>query len=92
MSKKKKTTYNLYKIDWKDACSNTSWRALDECRLNLLVVHSVGWLVGENKEVISLAQQLSANGTAADTINIPKSCIVNKYKLPDKFSVEFIDG
>ena len=72
----KKTTYNLYKIDWIDACSNSSWVSID--LMNEPEHHhvsSIGWLVKENKDYYVLAQNLSSNGNCADRIQIPKKWI-----------------
>lgn len=87
--KPKKQTYNLYQIDWKDAMAGGGWKSTKDYKPMLITVHSVGWLLAETKEALVLAQQMSSAGNAADTINIPKNCILRKYKLPNQFNVEY---
>ena len=80
--KEKKTVCQLYRIDWEDACADGGWkRVQDVPQPKLLAVHSVGYLVSENKKAIVLAQQLSERGNYSDTITIPKTCITKKVKL-----------
>jgi hypothetical protein len=81
----------LYRVDWEDAVSDGGWTPLVKARdPKLIVVHSVGYLVNENRKAIVLAQQVSSSSNFADTITIPKSCIIKKVKLPHK--VEFLNG
>lgn len=88
-TKKRKQVYKLWQIDWKDAKADGGWNQVDKYKTKLLIVHSVGWKLAETKESVLLAQQMSESGQAADTINIPKSCIVKQYKLPRKYEIEY---
>lgn len=86
----KKQTYRLEQIDWEDANSQGAWHRLDkDYQATLLVVHSTGWLIKETEKIVVLAQQMSANGSFADTITIPKNCIMRRCKLPIKYSVRY---
>lgn len=88
MKKQKKLTLHLYKVKWLDALADGGWKAIEQHRPELIEVQSVGWLVAESRNVLSLAQQLSSAGSAADTINIPKNCIVKKTKLGHSITYE----
>lgn len=79
-SKKSKNTW--VKIDWKDHFSQPyeqGWSKAPD--LEPVVVTSVGVVYAENKEVVSLAQNVSSEGHYGNTMNILKSCIVKRVKL-----------
>lgn len=89
MKKAKKLTLQLYRVKWEDANSAAaSWSAIENHTPKLLEVNSCGWLISEDRRTLVLAQNLSANGSAADTIHIPKNCITRKYKLGHSITYE----
>ena len=80
--KRKKTVCQLYRIDWEDAHADGGWKRVEDIQSpRLLIIHSVGYHVAENKKAVVLAQQLSEKGNYSDTITIPKNCITKKVKL-----------
>jgi hypothetical protein len=88
----KKLIYHLYRIDWIDAKADGGWKSLRyQPEINDLVIHSVGWLINENKNYCVLAQQLSSGGQYSDTIQIPKMWMTSKRRLSGNI-VEYHEG
>lgn len=84
LEEKSKTSYELWRIDWADHASSTGpWTPIEDVDPTVLVIHSVGFKIFEDKDVIVLAGNVSENdgGKVADYITILKSCIVSKRKL-----------
>ena len=86
--KRKANRYSLYVIKWFDAYATGSWKDMDKCQTEELTVHSVGWLVYEDKSYYILAQQLSSVNTCADRIQIPKVCVKSIHRLKG-FDIEY---
>ena len=78
----KRKVCQLYRVDWEDAFADGGWKNVHNAPTpTLLLVHSTGYLISENKKAIVLAQQLSERGNYSDTISIPKNCIVKRVNL-----------
>ena len=78
----KRQVLHLYRIDWEDANADGGWKSVDVKIIpRLMLVHSVGYCVAEDKKAIVLCQQLTEAGRYSDTITIPKNCITKKVKL-----------
>lgn len=77
-----KKSYSLYRIDWVDAASNSSWTPLENyAKPNDFNVHTVGWLIYEDKNYYVLAQNMSSAGNCADRMQIPKKWVKRVRKL-----------
>jgi hypothetical protein len=96
VSKKKKTpkaksvttkktpvkSYPILRVDWKDHWSgNNQWNNPDGIKHRPMHCVSVGVLVKEDKEGLSLAQNMTSNEVVADTVYILKNCITHRTKL-----------
>lgn len=66
---------NIIYVEWLDAVSHDEWIHLDEADLNTVLIKSVGFLVSDTKESITLALNY-------DTINNNISCYIN---IPNKW-------
>lgn len=89
-NKKSKNTVALpiMRIDWKDHFSaNHQWEYWEEMDHTPKHLVSVGVKVHEDKDVITLAQNVSKSDRGADTTTILKSCIIRQTKLGD---IEFL--
>lgn len=65
----------LIYVIWNDAVSVDAWTDISEITPELAEIHSVGFLVCENKEVLTIALNV-------DTTNLSASCIMN---IPKKW-------
>lgn len=82
MSKnKEKKRYNLFRIDWIDAASNSKWQDLDDISFSHYKVNSIGWLIKETKDYYFIAQNLSCQYQCSDIMQIPTKWIVKKTKI-----------
>jgi hypothetical protein len=71
-------------IDWIDSQTSYGWRQFDAredgppCKIK-----SIGWLVGETKDTVSISHACSQNGNFADFMTIPRVAIkkIKKVKL-----------
>lgn len=82
--KKSKNIYEIWKIEWKDHTSSYGgWSKPSDLDLAVLVITSVGYLINETKETITLALNFSNNedGKVNTYITIIKSCITFRKKL-----------
>ena len=91
MSKKKKKplkklktskVYDILRVDWEDHWTgNKQWLAATELETRPLHCVSVGIKAVENKETLTLVQNMGHNEQVADSITILKKCITCKTKL-----------
>lgn len=65
------------KVTWVDASTKSGWTDRQDVELTPALVRSVGWLVEETKDSISLASSFGRNGPGdfADYLTIPTSCV-----------------
>jgi hypothetical protein len=84
-SKKLKTTtktYEIMRVDWKDHFSgNKMWGLVDDLDTTPKHCVTVGMKVHEDKETITLCQNMSQSVVVADTTTIIKSCILKTKTL-----------
>ncbi len=71
----------LLSVVWTDAFSTDEWTDLEELPKEPLACKSVGYMVGETKEMVSLAGTISEDGQACTTIHIPKGWIKERHRL-----------
>lgn len=73
------TTYQAVQVTWHDAKSHGGgWQTIADTIKNArgpFEVSSVGYLLKRNKKELILAQTLTKNGLAADTITIPRGFV-----------------
>lgn len=75
--------YKLLYIEWHDAYTYDSWDteegAIDMCK-NMLPCHSVGWLLKETKDQITICHTFNP-AMVMGSLHIPKGMIVRKMEL-----------
>ncbi len=69
----------LVVVDWLDAAQHPGWHSGPE-GLEGANVRSAGYLVGEGKETITLAQSVAEDGSVADVLVIPRKWVVRRRK------------
>ena len=75
-----KSRYPLTWVEWVDSANAPGWR-LDADSCSVITVHTVGYLVYEDRRVIKLAQSVSNTDHMADIMNIPQQCVKKRKRL-----------
>jgi len=78
--------YKLVIVEWVDSqIASLTWCQLDELPINIATVTTVGFLVSQTKDIITIAGSIShkENSTTqiSSVINIPKCCIKSKKNI-----------
>ncbi len=74
--------YDLVHVTWRDASGTGVWHSLEEARqCNPISIHSVGWLIREDKRTVTVVGSFGANGSVSDRNTIPKANITSKRIL-----------
>lgn len=65
------------KVEWLDICSGTpNWARLDDLEVCPLKCESVGWLIKETEDYISIAQNYcEEEKLVSDTMTFPKKIV-----------------
>lgn len=68
---------------WKDACTFDQWDDISSHeKLGLCTVHSVGFIVAETEEKITLVMSIDpVNDTAFASLSIPKTWLIKVYRI-----------
>lgn len=78
-------------VEWLDAKSEYGWGASDKPQLAKVV--SVGILMpSSDDEVLRIAQSLADDGDYADTLAIPRSCVVETTEMEQFDGEILVDG
>lgn len=77
--------FGLVAVEWMDSAqAESGWRWLSEANLNVHLCRSVGWLIGEDDELLRLAQTVSAIGDdyqVCGVMAIPIRAIVGREAI-----------
>jgi hypothetical protein len=72
--------YRIYQVVWQDSSVKSGWYSRDEflefASQAPLIIKTVGWMIGESKTVIFLAQSVGGKHLG-ELYSIPKACIVD---------------
>lgn len=69
-------------VEWQDAESFDPWIAIDEAPQELTVIKSVGFLIRETKDILTLALNHDVEGEEISCVmNIPRAWIKKKTIL-----------
>lgn len=72
----------LVYLEWRDACTKVGWVSKedsDDCKLAM--VYSIGFVLKENDEYITISHALTEHSDVADPISIDKASIVCRKDL-----------
>lgn len=83
MKKRLKPNKKIVRVDWVDSCARSGWTEKKDCiDDNSMIQHSVGFLVNEDKDKITLSSCIQYNEAHVRApITIPKSAIILKKVL-----------
>ena len=74
--------YPLVLVDWVDPAGAASWKDLAEAKAYpLAVCVTVGWLIVDEPDRITLAASLNDDGSAADLTTMPRGVVQAIYTL-----------
>lgn len=80
-AKKKPTAHgSKVEVTWLDSCHTSGWKRGDWMPGEMVVV-SLGFLVREDGESMSIAQSMSPVGAYADVLDIPMTCVKRVVKV-----------
>lgn len=71
----------LVYVHWVDACSEDAWININNIRSVVLNTYTVGYLVSEDKDAISIASTINDANDVCCIIHIPKKWIKSKGTL-----------
>jgi hypothetical protein len=71
----------VYYLEWDDSCATHGWDIPDTMVDLPSRIKSVGILVSENKESLTISTSISNHQNAMDKLTIPKSCIRKKKRV-----------
>ena len=79
-----KDAMNLERITWTDSFSSDKWTHIADIDDEELIITTVGFVVKETKEIITLASTVHSGAMACCLMAIPKCCIKSRSKIPTK--------
>ena len=79
----KNQQYKIVSIEWVDSqIASLTWCYIDEIPIKIAYVTTVGFLISQTKDIITVAGSFSykedATAQISSVINIPKCCIKSK--------------
>ena len=75
------TTGRVDEVEWLDHCSENGWARPDRYDHTLSRCRSVGYVVKETKDTVTLLQNQASPNSVADTTTIAKKLIVRRRTL-----------
>jgi hypothetical protein len=75
-------TFQIEKVRWKDHfSSNYGWHDLDDLETKPRICVTVGIVVAEDAETVTLGQDMTENLRVSSTTTVLKACIVDRINL-----------
>ena len=66
-------------IDWKDAASSGGWRYPEDT--GLMKVKTIGWLLAQDKDTVTISTCASDGGKFLDALTIPRKSISKMKRI-----------
>lgn len=73
-----KNKYKIIRVDWIDSSATRGWTYMPEHKEQNLLVHSIGYLLKENKTEITISTSYTPHESAMDPLTIPKVAIKSR--------------
>jgi hypothetical protein len=75
--------YQPVYIKWIDASSqgDQAWKWIEGTSMELVTIHSLGFIINEDDEKITLGMNISELGAFSGDITVPKSCVLLRQDL-----------
>lgn len=74
----------LMAIEWIDSCGPDGWTRTSEVETSPVVCRSVGWIIAESEEAMTIAPHLgpdSEDPQCNGAITIPKVCVTKRRAI-----------
>lgn len=80
---------NMIQLVWMDACADSGdWLAIEDVTLELMPIHSIGYLVKQTDTSVTIAQSIDHEGKSGERLTVPSECIQDIHYLVIKPSDE----
>lgn len=66
----------IIEVIWRDAYGEADWHIWDD-EEHCVIVNTVGYFIGEDNNYIYLASTAADSHKVANTMNIPKGCVIS---------------
>lgn len=75
--------YALVHIKWLDSASypDQCWHLIENHEHSVIYIDTVGYVIYEDEQVVTLAMNISTVGHMIGDMTIPKSCILERNSL-----------
>jgi len=84
---KQVSDFPLVRIDWIDSTSSSTWTSESQVsKIDDIVCHSVGYLVGQTEWTLTISTSLNPTGDEvewADPLDIPKVAIIGLSRIKE---------
>lgn len=74
----------IVEIKWIDAIGDGGWCDLDNHSNKNMMIHTMGFLVDEDKDSVTVSAHLSGLGHCDNPMRIPKLAILERYEIKFK--------
>lgn len=81
--------FYAYRVDWRDAAGSSGWQWIGDHKAKHYDVHSIGYLLHEDDEYVTLCMSLTSEFQSGDRLQIPQAWITKKTKLKGVSAIEF---
>ena len=62
-------------ITWQDSCTESDWLSDADAAMRVAEIHSVGWLLEDTADQVTLAQSIDFEGKTSERLTMPKSVV-----------------
>lgn len=71
-------------IKWIDSASCHGWHSDDSLDNEALIISSIGWVVKEDKNAVTITTSVAPAGSVSNPLTIPKCAIKSMKRLPHR--------
>lgn len=79
-----KTKYPIEFVEWIDSASHSTWRNVEDSKVNRLSIYTIAFVVHEDDESITMSHsihEVEDGDNVMDPVTIPKAAILSRYKV-----------
>ena len=67
-------------VAWQDSCAEANWLSDADATMHVAEIHSVGWLLEDTDDQVTLAQSIDWEGKTGERLTMPK-CVVTSITV-----------
>lgn len=68
-------------VEWVDSYGSGGWRQIEDARVDDLRIASIGFLIHEDDQAITISTSLTPKGSTNDPLTIPRCAITKLQKV-----------